>query len=891
MNTEQIAQALGQKFFQEGHRLVFWHDPEGEFADEVRSRFGGQDSDSVKPLSEVKLLDLSRVGGFSAKLLLEREDPVGKYLIYSTGSKAAGQEKNPLAPLEEIDWLLDICLYSAEFHADMTSLWLQELGLTRLDLTRHLRQREKFMASAERRGKLAELVSPGDDEAALDLKMMTVLVKSKIPNLFEILQGLCHSHLNKDERTFDLEQPCELVETFEKMGLAEPFWDLVRQKFSSPEEPQTLAGLLRRIFVSELFLQASGARFPSLTHLRLPLQGSRNALVFLTQWRDSSSRRESYDAVARAVEAEQNIAASLQEADLEQIRQVFTFSAAEKAVVARLRTRVLEQEQTIDASLVAEVVVQRKSGHWLGVGSGRDQTGRVALANAYEAILAAAQMFEVYRCEHHRFEFSSIHQVVEAYCQRLYRFDQLYRGFCNSSRLAMSMGWDLLKALSERIERLYDQGFLQPLARQWDQLLEAGFVDHWHLPGIVSQPDFFNRVIKPHLAADDRKRAFVIISDAFRYEAAEELTRELKGKQGLVAELSPMLGVLPSYTKLGMASLLPRQTLRMDERGEVLIDERPLASTEARNQHLARYQGMAVQAEAFLKFTSEEVREATREARIVYIYHNVIDARGDSASTEEQTFEAVSDCLVDLQSLVSVCVNKLNASKVWITADHGFLFQRQAPDGTDRSHLAQKPSGTVLAKKRYLIGSGLGNFADVHHGRVAQTSSASGEMEFWVPKGTNRFHFTGGARYLHGGAMPQEVLVPVVVVSQVRGKKAITTRVDKVSVQVLGHRHRITTPAYRFELIQAEPVSERRKPITLRVAIYLDGKPVTSVETVTFDSTSEVLEQRKKPVRLELANEAFDKSKSYVLILRDQDNDREVQSIPVVIDRSFDDDF
>ena len=40
------------------------------------------------------------------------------------------------------------------------------------------------------------------------------------------------------------------------------------------------------------------------------------------------------------------------------------------------------------------------------------------------------------------------------------------------------------------------------------------------------------------------------------------------------------------------------------------------------------------------------------------------------------------------------------------------------------------------------------------------------------------------------------------------------------AVHVLGVNHRITTPKYRFELIQTEPVSDRVKGITLKVAIY-----------------------------------------------------------------------
>ncbi|MCK4304770.1 MAG: BREX-1 system phosphatase PglZ type A, partial [Candidatus Eisenbacteria sp.] len=95
----------------------------------------------------------------------------------------------------------------------------------------------------------------------------------------------------------------------------------------------------------------------------------------------------------------------------------------------------------------------------------------------------------------------------------------------------------------------------------------------------------------------------------------------------------------------------------------------------------------------------------------------------------------------------------------------------------------------------------------------------------------------------------------------------------------------------RFEVIQTEAVGERRKPITLRAAVYDGARAVTSVETITFDSTSDRIEERKKSIRFELRTGTYDKTTPYRLVLRDVESDAEVQSVPVVIDRSFDDDF
>jgi hypothetical protein len=63
------------------------------------------------------------------------------------------------------------------------------------------------------------------------------------------------------------------------------------------------------------------------------------------------------------------------------------------------------------------------------------------------------------------------------------------------------------------------------------------------------------------LDGDPDRRVVVIISDAFRYEAAEELFRAMNGTDRYKAKLESMLGVLPSYTALGMAALLPHKQL------------------------------------------------------------------------------------------------------------------------------------------------------------------------------------------------------------------------------------------------------------------------------------------------------------------------------------------
>ena len=63
------------------------------------------------------------------------------------------------------------------------------------------------------------------------------------------------------------------------------------------------------------------------------------------------------------------------------------------------------------------------------------------------------------------------------------------------------------------------------------------------------------------------------------------------------------------------------------------------------------------------------------------------------------------------------------------------------------------------------------------------------------------------------------------------------------------------------------------------------------METVTFDSTSDKMDERKKWVNLVLRDREYNKKTSYRLVLRDAETGIEEQSVSVVIDRAFSDDF
>ncbi len=523
--------------------------------------------------------------------------------------------------------------------------------------------------------------------------------------------------------------------------------------------------------------------------------------------------------------------------EIEILVDVMTFLDVEMTIVRGLRDRVMSTAETIDTQEIRDLATRRQDGHWTSRNVSASPTvPRQALHAVYDALVAAADLFTLRNHHTDGFHFDAASIMYRAYETELYKFDLLYRHFCEAADLAESQNWDVLKHLREQIEAMYVNWYMTNQALAWGTFVDpSGTTDllhQWKIDQVPNQHEFYQRHIKKRLDEAENRKAFVIISDAFRYEAAHELTQVLNGQYRFEAKLTSQLGVLPSYTALGMASLLPHKFLTYKANGDVLVDDRPTASFDQRHDILAGAEGMVCKADELIAMKKEEGRRFVSGKKVVYIYHNTVDIVGESHE------------------------------------------------------------GTVKATRRYLLGHNLPDSDLAWHGTTVTTAGAQGDMEFWIPRAANRFHFMGSKHFVHGGAMLQEIVVPVVTVrhkkdKQVRGP----TKTKPVTVHVLGTSHKITAPRHRFELLQMEPVSERVKSITLQVAVYEGDEPVTNVETVTFDSASGNMDERKKWVPLVLRDRQYDKTTPYRLVLQALETGIEQSSVTVVIDRAFADDF
>jgi uncharacterized protein (TIGR02687 family) len=871
MITPQFLMAL-ERHVEGNHNLVFWNDPDAEFASEI---------DAIS-LPFLKVLRLDRVPALRAKIFIEQE-PQSRWLIYAPS----------VCPAPEDDWLLDARLRGKAFSADSASMQLDELGLNSRALHGHLKLRAKFMRAKDRVERLRRWVQPEDQALDLDRKMLAVLAKSETADTAGIFLKVFQALASEGADLSALPKPLQEMVAQEIDGA---FWELAEAEFGYVEaggEPPSLRGLLYRIFATD-FCKSIGVTPSSLNHFLITDNArSAHASVFASRWRSDMANYVSYDVLSAVVAEDLHVPAMLAVLTAEQLVDAMTFESIDKRVIADLKARIISGAgANMDA--VRELMARRRDGHWANtlLAGANEQTK--ALAASYDALGAAASFFELQAKYSQGFSFASADEAFDAYPSELFRFDQLYRTFMRATDAVEPMGWSLLHELRDRMEDAYSGWFIGQLSSAWDAVVDGptGLLNHWGLANVPNQQNFFDQFVAPSYATG-AKRVYVVISDAFRFEAAEELTSTLNSKNRVKARLETMLGVLPSYTTLGMASLLPHKQLayRNNSALDVTVDGMACATLEQRSAVLARHGGVAISRGELMEKGKLGGRDFVKPHQLVYVYHDHIDAIGDKRSTEGKTFEATEQAIRELQELVSFIVNNLNGSTIFVTADHGFLYQESALEDADRSKVEEDMPGVIKPKKRYILGRGMWPVAGAWSGNTAITAGTEpgvGSVDFLVPKGAGRFHFVGGARFVHGSAMPQEIVVPVIVVKEGDAEK---TRTKPVDVSQLGSSNRIVTNKQRFEFIQTEAVSDRVLPVTLLFSIR-DGQQVVSDEqALTFDSGSPLMEERKRSLMLTIQSGDYDRNKDYFLVARDAKTRAEAWRTTMRIDLAFSNDF
>jgi uncharacterized protein (TIGR02687 family) len=383
-----------------------------------------------------------------------------------------------------------------------------------------------------------------------------------------------------------------------------------------------------------------------------------------------------------------------------------------------------------------------------------------------------------------------------------------------------------------------------------------------------------------------------------RYEIGEELLSRVRQEDRFEASLKPALSMLPSYTQLGMAALLPNETISLAENNNthtISVDGINAQGTPAKAKILKSLDGKrssALKSEDLMKLNGDECRELVREHDIVYVYHNKIDATGDKRDSEEGVFKASEETLTHLVNLVKKLASA-NATNLLITADHGFIYQDRTIEESD--FLAVEPEGKkiLLHNRRFVLGFGLKEQSSLRKFGASELGFES-DIEVQIPKSINRLRVRGaGSRFVHGGASLQEIIIPVVQINKKR-----KSDIRSVDVEILkGSTSIITSGQLSVVFYQKEAVTDKVQARILRAGIWTkDGVLISDSHTLKYDLTSDNPRERELPTRFLLTRVADEVNNQEVIVkLEEQEGDTShyklYKTVNYMVRRSFSSDF
>ena len=166
------------------------------------------------------------------------------------------------------------------------------------------------------------------------------------------------------------------------------------------------------------------------------------------------------------------------------------------------------------------------------------------------------------------------------------------------------------------------------------------------------------------------------------------------------------------------------------------------------------------------------------------------------------------------------------------------------------------------------------------------------QTEFLIPKSCQRFHFVSGAKFVHGGAMLQEICVPIIHIRELDKEQATKFEKQPVGVVVANQPIKLVSNIDRIKFIQTDAVGEQFVSRQINVFIVdSNGKEISSRETINFDSNSKIMDERTREARLSLIGSQFDRNAQYTLILEDAKTQINYSQYSVTIDLAHLDDF
>lgn len=859
MDTEKIIQDLNRRFSAPlpefyKRRIIFWIDEDKEFEDRL---------DEIE-LPSVKIAVLTGSNSFAIKKLLTVDDQVSNYLVY-----------RPFAYEKDLDnWLIDIELYSEEFHADLISIWMDELSIPASPALRHqMKHFRKFFNSKERRSKFSDVNADINTKEQLQKAVMATLCGIKKSQPANIIRTLLSAGLSEDTNT--------IYQSFIRYEAQDAFWDMVAQGTGYTEEKKDLGGLAAHLLLTSMTITMNVEHLEGLdAFISVPHQAF--CYDMISDWLHSDKIDSLYE-IARFIEEETRLQQRFMNLKVEDLVDSKCFPCINECILIMLMREIGDHLINVDA--ITATVEKRRTCVWYN-----------DVKYFYDGILQVANMQEFYKLHSAGFHTVEAHKVWHEYTETYYVMDTYYRlfhlAYAESLNVYNSVLGDLFNQVMEKVEGLYTHWFLEQLGSNWSDACADDLAKYGHILNIDKQQDFYNSYVKTA-----ENRIFVIISDALRYEVAASLAEQLRRETQSQVELGSCAGIFPTITKFGIAATLPHKELTVELRGEkpeklyVMADGLSTESN-ARDKLLKSINplSVALHFKDIVCMKRAERSALVKGMDVVYIYHNKIDET--SHSSEREVFSACDEAISEIKNLVRIIVNDFGGTNIIITSDHGFLYTYSPLKEDDKIGKESFKGNDVEYGRRYAI---LEKGSEPEYLMPVKFLDGNTNYEGFTPRESVRIKMSGsGMNYVHGGISLQEMVVPVIEYHFLRNDskeyRTNKSRYDTkpVTVNLLSATKKISNMIFSLNFYQKEAVGDNRE--ACNYSVYFtdsNGKQISDVQRIIADKTSVNSQDRTFRCSFNLKPLKYSKTEIYYLVIADESGLQAPQRLEFQIDIAF----
>lgn len=832
-------------------RIIFWYDEEKEFEDKL---------DEI-PLENAKLLVLTGTNNFAAKKLLTVDDTTSNYLVYSPITYES----------KEDDWLLNIELYSEAFRADLVSIWLNEVDLPQTpDFRRLMKKYRKFFGAQTRRTAFLKRNRGIDAAPQMHLTVMATICGTQDVRPNSIIKAVISNGTDMESN--------ETFQSLVNFGADAPFWALVKQAAGYfEEEDASIEKLVAHILLTATTRTLRTEYLAGLDgFISTPHQAW--CYDFVSEW-IAGDRKEEINGILRNVEEELRLQSRFKQVPLEDLVGTEMFPCVNECILTYLMTEI--NNHIINVDEIVSTVEKRRTLAWYD-----------AVQCYYEGILQVAKM-QAFFLEHSAgFHTVEARNVWKEYADDYYRMDTYYRQYHLAFGKSLTVGNDqlddLFKQVTDRVEGLYTHWFLGELGNHWSDVCAEELVQYGHLLEVPQQEAFYRQKVK-----GQENRVFVIISDALRYEVAASLAEQLRRETQSKVVLSACAGIFPTVTKFGMAALLPHKQLSIKERSngdlQILADG---MSTDAGNRDkvlkTANRNSVALKYKEIAPMKRAQRSALVKGMDVVYIYHDKIDEA--SHTSDSMVFPACDDAIEEIKNIVRIIRNEFGGTRVYITADHGFLYT-YSPLSEDAKVDKTTPSEQdVEIDRRYLI-TRKGAKPDF----LLPVRFMDDGYDAFAPRESVRIKKKGGGlNFVHGGISLQEMVVPVIEYHYLRNDSKAYQRnkakydTKPVEVGLLSASRKISNMIFSLNFYQKDAVGDNRSAANyLLYFVDSDGKQISDTAKIIADKTNENGQERVFRCSFNLKSLKYDNRASYFLVIADESGLQMPQKEEFQIDIAF----